>query len=91
MASTVGQVIKCKAAVCWGAGEPLQIEEVEVAPPRAHEVRIKILYTGAWHNHLRGTRHDLTLSLLGICHTDEYTRSGKDPEVRRSRCGIGGI
>ena len=44
--STAGQVIKCKAAVCWGAGEPLKIEEVEVAPPREHEVRIKILYTG---------------------------------------------
>jgi len=61
MTSTVGKPIKCKAAVCWGAGEPLKIEEVEVAPPRAHEVRIHILWTG-------------------ICHTDEYTRSGKDPE-----------
>ncbi|KAG6848353.1 formate dehydrogenase (NAD+) [Arthromyces matolae] len=59
--STAGKPIKCKAAVCWGAGQPLKIEEVEVAPPRANEVRIKILYTG-------------------ICHTDEYTRSGKDPE-----------
>ena len=48
MASTAGQVIKCKAAVCWGAGEALQIEEVEVAPPKAHEVRIKILHTGRW-------------------------------------------
>jgi hypothetical protein len=48
MASTVGQIIKCKAAVCWGAGEALQIEEVEVAPPKAHEVRIKILHTGRW-------------------------------------------
>ena len=48
MASTVGQVIKCKAAVCWGTGERLQIEEVEVAPPKAHEVRIKILYTGTY-------------------------------------------
>ena len=45
-ADTVGKIITCKAAVCWGAGEPLKIEEVEVAPPRAHEVRIKILYTG---------------------------------------------
>ena len=45
-ADTVGKVITCKAAVCWGAGEPLKIEEVEVAPPEAHEVRIKILYTG---------------------------------------------
>ncbi|VDC04114.1 unnamed protein product [Peniophora sp. CBMAI 1063] len=61
MSDTTGKVIKCKAAVCWGAGEPLKIEEVEVAPPKAHEVRIKILYTG-------------------ICHTDEYTRSGADPE-----------
>ena len=47
MSDTAGKVIKCKAAVCWGAGEPLKIEEVEVAPPQAHEVRIKILYTGA--------------------------------------------
>ena len=43
---TVGKVITCKAAVCWGAGEPLKVESVEVAPPEAHEVRIKILYTG---------------------------------------------
>lgn len=61
MSDTAGKPIKCKAAVCWGAGEPLKIEEVEVAPPRANEVRIHILHTG-------------------ICHTDEYTRSGKDPE-----------
>lgn len=43
---TVGKVITCKAAVCWGAGEPLKVENVEVTPPEAHEVRIKILYTG---------------------------------------------
>ena len=29
-----------------GAGEELKIEEVEVAPPKAHEVRIHILHTG---------------------------------------------
>ena len=46
MADTAGKPIKCKAAVCWGQGEPLKIEEVEVAPPQAHEVRIRILYTG---------------------------------------------
>jgi S-(hydroxymethyl)glutathione dehydrogenase/alcohol dehydrogenase len=43
---TAGKVIKCKAAVCWGAGEPLKIQEIEVEPPRSHEVRVKILYTG---------------------------------------------
>ena len=46
MSDTAGKPIKCKAAVCWGAGEPLKIEDVEVAPPRAHEVRIHILWTG---------------------------------------------
>lgn len=49
MSDTAGKSIKCKAAVCWGAGEPLKIEEVEVAPPKAHEVRIKILHTGMFH------------------------------------------
>ncbi|KAK9761819.1 alcohol dehydrogenase [Basidiobolus ranarum] len=47
--STVGQVIKCKAAVAWEAGKPLSIEEIEVAPPKKGEVRIKILATGVCH------------------------------------------
>ncbi|KAK4370485.1 hypothetical protein RND71_009960 [Anisodus tanguticus] len=37
MSSTVGQVIRCKAAVAWEAGKPLVIEEVEVAPPQKME------------------------------------------------------
>uniref|UniRef100_A0AAX7UFC8 S-(hydroxymethyl)glutathione dehydrogenase n=1 Tax=Astatotilapia calliptera TaxID=8154 RepID=A0AAX7UFC8_ASTCA len=46
--TTLG-VIKCKAAVAWEPGKPLSIEEVEVAPPKAHEVRIKIFATGVCH------------------------------------------
>ncbi|CAB1337371.1 unnamed protein product, partial [Coregonus sp. 'balchen'] len=42
-------VIKCKAAVAWEAGKPLSIEEVEVAPPKANEVRIKVFATGVCH------------------------------------------
>ncbi|ODQ52667.1 alcohol dehydrogenase [Saitoella complicata NRRL Y-17804] len=56
-----GKTITCKAAIAWGPGEDLSVEDVEVAPPKANEVRIKILYTG-------------------VCHTDAYTLSGKDPE-----------
>ncbi|WP_066961558.1 S-(hydroxymethyl)glutathione dehydrogenase/class III alcohol dehydrogenase [Microbulbifer sp. Q7] len=41
--------IKCKAAVAWKAGAPLSIEEVEVAPPKAGEVRIKLMATGVCH------------------------------------------
>ena len=46
MSETAGKVIKCKAAVCWGAREPLKVQDIEVEPPRANEVRIQILYTG---------------------------------------------
>ncbi|XP_059821427.1 alcohol dehydrogenase class-3 [Hypanus sabinus] len=49
MAGSAGQVIKCRAAVAWEAGKPLSIEEVEVAPPKAHEVRIQIVATGVCH------------------------------------------
>ena len=38
-----------QAAVAWEAGKDLSIEEVEVAPPKAHEVRIQIYYTGVCH------------------------------------------
>ncbi|KAA0709463.1 Alcohol dehydrogenase class-3 [Triplophysa tibetana] len=46
---TEGKVIKCKAAVAWEPGKPISIEEVEVAPPKAHEVRIKIAASGVCH------------------------------------------
>lgn len=38
-----------KAAVAWNAKEPLCLEDVEVAPPKAHEVRMKVLHTGVCH------------------------------------------
>ncbi|GAB4861274.1 hypothetical protein Ancab_036434 [Ancistrocladus abbreviatus] len=47
---TAGRPIICKAAVCRGPGEPLVIEEIEVAPPKAWEVRIKILCTSLCHS-----------------------------------------
>ncbi|AOS95739.1 S-(hydroxymethyl)glutathione dehydrogenase [Microbulbifer aggregans] len=41
--------IKCKAAVAWKAGKPLSIEEVEVAPPKKGEVRVKLIASGVCH------------------------------------------
>ena len=38
----LSQIIKCKAAIAWEANKPLSIEEVEVAPPKDHEVRIQV-------------------------------------------------
>ncbi|KAL6657574.1 hypothetical protein ACP70R_005354 [Stipagrostis hirtigluma subsp. patula] len=50
--SNTARPIRCKAAVSKAAGQPLEMEEVEVAPPRAHEVRIKILCTSLCHTDL---------------------------------------
>ncbi|KAL7395564.1 hypothetical protein ABVT39_019307 [Epinephelus coioides] len=47
--STTGQVIKCKAAVAWEPGKPVSIEDVDVAPPKEHEVRIQVVATGVCH------------------------------------------
>ncbi|TVU17942.1 hypothetical protein EJB05_34004, partial [Eragrostis curvula] len=41
--------IRCKAAVCRASGEPLVVEEIVVDPPRAYEVRIKIVCTSLCH------------------------------------------
>lgn len=49
MTDTVGKPIQCLAAVAWEAKKPLTIETIDVMPPRAGEVRIKVLYTGVCH------------------------------------------
>lgn len=42
-------MIKSKAAVAWGPGQPLSIEEVDVMPPKAGEVLVRIVATGVCH------------------------------------------
>ncbi|KAJ7337738.1 hypothetical protein OS493_007891 [Desmophyllum pertusum] len=49
MSETEGKNISCRAAVAWEAKKPLVIETIEVAPPKAGEVRVKILATGVCH------------------------------------------
>ncbi|KAF8979866.1 S-(hydroxymethyl)glutathione dehydrogenase [Entomortierella lignicola] len=41
--------ITCRAAIAWEAKKPLSIETIEVAPPKAGEVRIKVIATGVCH------------------------------------------
>eukprot|EP00744_Colponema_vietnamica_P000203 GILI01000361.1.p2 GENE.GILI01000361.1~~GILI01000361.1.p2 ORF type:complete len:375 (+),score=124.06 GILI01000361.1:25-1149(+) len=45
-------VITCKAAIAWSAKSDLVIEDIEVAAPKAGEVRIQILSTGVCHTDL---------------------------------------
>lgn len=41
--------MKSRAAVAFGPGQPLQIVELDVAPPKAGEVLVKITHTGVCH------------------------------------------
>lgn len=56
-----------KAAVAWEADKPLSIETIEVAAPKANEVRIEIYYTGVCHT---GKSCCLSLSVCvrGLTH-----------------------
>jgi S-(hydroxymethyl)glutathione dehydrogenase/alcohol dehydrogenase len=53
--------MKVQAAIAFEAGQPLEIETVDLAGPKAGEVLVEVKATG-------------------VCHTDEFTRSGADPE-----------
>ena len=41
--------MKTRAAVAWAAGQPLSIEEIDVAGPKAGEVLIRMVATGVCH------------------------------------------
>ncbi|KAK7395119.1 hypothetical protein VNO78_15661 [Psophocarpus tetragonolobus] len=53
---TKGKTITCKAAVAYGPGEPLVVEEIIVHPPKKMEVRIKIIYTSICHTDISAWR-----------------------------------
>ena len=43
------QTITSRAAIAWGPNQPLSIEKVDVMPPQAGEVRVRIIATGVCH------------------------------------------
>ena len=62
------QPISCRAAVAWEANKPLVIETIEVAPPRAGEVRVKMVAAGVCHSDdtfLKGMGEDVFPGVLG--------------------------
>jgi Zn-dependent alcohol dehydrogenase len=52
MSDFTGKPIVCKAAVAWAANEPLKVEMVTVATPKAGEVRLKIYANALCHTDL---------------------------------------
>lgn len=43
------QTIKCMAAIAYGPNKSLEVEEITVEPPRAGEVRIKVISNALCH------------------------------------------
>jgi S-(hydroxymethyl)glutathione dehydrogenase/alcohol dehydrogenase len=42
--------MKTRAAVIYTPGEPIRVEEIELDPPRAHEVQVKMVAAGICHS-----------------------------------------
>ncbi|KAM9678592.1 LOW QUALITY PROTEIN: all-trans-retinol dehydrogenase [NAD(+)] ADH4-like [Trichechus inunguis] len=63
---SIFQVIKCKAAVLWDLKKPFSIEEVEVAPPKANEVRIKIITSDLCHTDSHSTNPKFKESVFPV-------------------------
>ncbi|KAF2356010.1 Alcohol dehydrogenase C-terminal [Trinorchestia longiramus] len=57
--STEGKVIRCKAAVAWAAKQPLVVEDIEVAPPKQGEIRVKIVSTGVCRTEASVLKHEV--------------------------------
>ena len=49
MVEEAGKVITCKAAVAFEPKKPMQVVDVQVAPPKAGEVRVKVIANALCH------------------------------------------
>uniref|UniRef100_A0A8D2HSH5 Alcohol dehydrogenase-like N-terminal domain-containing protein n=1 Tax=Urocitellus parryii TaxID=9999 RepID=A0A8D2HSH5_UROPR len=49
---SMNEVITCRAAIAWTTNAPLSIEKIEVDPPKAGEVRIKVNINETFNKHI---------------------------------------
>ncbi|CAK7345735.1 unnamed protein product [Dovyalis caffra] len=54
--SSSSQVITCKAAICWGMGESVKVEEIQVEPPKSYEIRVKMILASLCHTDILCTK-----------------------------------
>src|SRR6266513_4878709 len=52
-----------RAAVLYETGTPLRVEEVDLAPPRAGEVRVRVAAAGVCHSDYHYMRGDLVANV----------------------------
>jgi S-(hydroxymethyl)glutathione dehydrogenase/alcohol dehydrogenase len=48
-----------KAAVCYEAGKPLVVEEIDIVPPKKGEVKVKLVATAVCHSDIHAIRGEL--------------------------------
>jgi S-(hydroxymethyl)glutathione dehydrogenase/alcohol dehydrogenase len=73
MSSTVGKPIECKAMVARAAKQPLSLETITVDPPRAGEVRVKVIANALCHTDIYTCKQARTVEVIHfisfvICH-----------------------
>jgi len=44
------------AAICWGLGKAVTIEDIQVDPPKSKEVRVKMLCASLCHTDISSTQ-----------------------------------
>ena len=98
MSNEKPQFIKSKAAVAWGPGQPLKIEEVDVMLPKAGEVLVRIVATGVCHTDAFTLSGDdpegIFPAVLGHEGAGIVVEIGDDDFITRGQCGddcIGGM
>jgi NDMA-dependent alcohol dehydrogenase len=76
--------MRMKAAVMYGVRQPLVVEQVELDPPKAGEVLVKMVATGVCHSDLHVYTGDLQRPLpVVLGHEGAGIVAGVGPEVRR--------
>ena len=80
--------MKIKAAVLRKYFEPLSIEELEMAEPKAHEVQVKHLATGFCHSDLHHILKEIPLNLPAVIGHEACSRVEKvGPGVTKVKPG----
>jgi S-(hydroxymethyl)glutathione dehydrogenase / alcohol dehydrogenase len=79
--------MKMKAAVMTGTNKPLEIQEVDLAAPKANEVLVKIEATGVCHSDLNAVNDETTPTPTILGHEGAGTVIALGPNVSNVKVG----
>lgn len=79
--------MKMKAAVMTGVGEPLEIQAVDLASPKANEVMVKVEATGVCHSDLNALNDETTPIPTILGHEGAGLVVAVGPNVRNVKVG----